>query len=209
MCTCASCSYTDSFSGYGLNAAKGGFANWPRGNPAGARRSAADYAAHWRHCTTWYASKGATREFSGSVPTSPLRYSPPAQRDPGADRTYPTHTDTPEGWSGTAAYVEAFIAANNYAKEPSPARAEPGRPAAPAKAPRHLPEPDRNGAEPVKIYMMKARKANPVGRPPIAKGGAVRKLVTLDPDTIAKAKKLGDGKLSAGLREAVRRVKAA
>lgn len=46
MCTCASCSYTDSF-------ADKGFAEWPRGNVAGPKRSAADYAAHVRYGQQW------------------------------------------------------------------------------------------------------------------------------------------------------------
>jgi hypothetical protein len=46
MCTCASCKHTDSF-------AKAGFAEWPRGAPAGPRRSAADYSAHVRHGQQW------------------------------------------------------------------------------------------------------------------------------------------------------------
>lgn len=42
MCTCASCEYTDGF-------ADKSFADWPRGEPAGPRRSAADYSAHVAH----------------------------------------------------------------------------------------------------------------------------------------------------------------
>jgi hypothetical protein len=49
MCTCASCEYTDSFSGFGLNAAKGGFKNWPRGEPAGQRSSESAYRTHVAH----------------------------------------------------------------------------------------------------------------------------------------------------------------
>jgi hypothetical protein len=46
MCDCTSCSFTDSF-------AKKTFADWPRGEPAGPRRSAADYAWHVRHSQVW------------------------------------------------------------------------------------------------------------------------------------------------------------
>lgn len=46
MCTCASCEYTDSFAGKS-------FAEWPRGEPAGPRRSTADYAAHVRYGQQW------------------------------------------------------------------------------------------------------------------------------------------------------------
>jgi len=197
MCTCASCKYTDGY------AAKG-FAAWPRGEPAG-RKSASDYAAHWRHCTTWQPSKGATREFPGAVPTSPLRYSPPAQRDPGADRTYPTHADTPEGWSGTAAYVEAFIAANNYAKEPSPARAEPGRPRTPGKAHENLPAPDRQ-REPARIYAMPKKSTEPRepsrgrGRPAMP---GRRVVIKLEEEQIKRAAKLGGGNVAAGIRKAL------
>lgn len=42
MCTCASCEYTDSFAGKG-------FAEWPRGEPAGPRASDRAYAAHVAH----------------------------------------------------------------------------------------------------------------------------------------------------------------
>jgi hypothetical protein len=59
MCTCASCEYTDGFSGWRKERDRqggfipdlehGGFDRWPRGNPAGPRKSKADYAAHVAH----------------------------------------------------------------------------------------------------------------------------------------------------------------
>lgn len=42
MCDCASCSYTDSFRDKG-------FAEWPRGEPAGQKASERAYTAHVRH----------------------------------------------------------------------------------------------------------------------------------------------------------------
>jgi hypothetical protein len=56
---------------------------------------------------------------------------------------------------------------------------------------------------------MNATKSNnPDGRPPVLSGGT-RKNVYLDADTIEYATTLGNGELSAGLREAVRLVKEA
>jgi len=104
MCTCASCSYTDDFKDKG-------FAAWPRGNPTG-RKARAEYAGHVRYGQQW--GKDRVPEFPGGVPTGPLRYVAPRQRDPGLDRTYPQHPDGRQGWTSTAAYVEAFIAQNNY-----------------------------------------------------------------------------------------------
>lgn len=57
MCTCASCSYTDSFSGWVAGEQgellpdpnRGGFDRWPKGEPAGRRASAASYNAHVSH----------------------------------------------------------------------------------------------------------------------------------------------------------------
>lgn len=43
------------------------------------------------------------------------------------------------------------------------------------------------------------------GRPALQKGLAKRVLVTLDDETINKAKRIGEKNLSAGVREAVRR----
>jgi hypothetical protein len=45
MCTCASCSYTDKH--------KAGFAEWPRGEPAGKRSSESAYRAHVKHSQQW------------------------------------------------------------------------------------------------------------------------------------------------------------
>lgn len=203
MCSCTSCSYTDSFHAKGFDA-------WPRGNPAG-RKAASEYAAHVKHSKQWGAhvdenGKATPRipEFPGGAPTSPLRYSTPPQRDGGAHRSYPKHPDTPEGWT-TAAYVEAFIAANGYAKwkEASPTDAEPARPAAPCKAPRHFPARDRP-RETARIYAMPKAKTEkrPVGRPAL---DGRRVVIKLEETQIKQAAKLGEGNVAAGIREALRR----
>lgn len=57
MCTCASCKVTDRL-------ADAGFAEWPRGKPAG-RVSAADYSAHVAYSKQW------GRAPSGSVSDGP------------------------------------------------------------------------------------------------------------------------------------------
>lgn len=108
MCSCASCYETDK-----LRVA--GFAAWPRGNPAGPRASKADYAAHVRHGLAWGRRPNGNMhhaaEFPAGVQRTPLRYSPTAQRDAGADRSYPTLADAK---LGTAHYVAQFIAGNEY-----------------------------------------------------------------------------------------------
>lgn len=47
------------------------------------------------------------------------------------------------------------------------------------------------------------------GRPPVATGGTRKVSITLDPATLAALEQLGDGNLSAGVREAVRVAKGA
>lgn len=42
MCTCASCTYTDSFAGKG-------FAEWPKGEAKGPAKSRSEYSAHVAH----------------------------------------------------------------------------------------------------------------------------------------------------------------
>jgi hypothetical protein len=226
MCDCTSCSYTDGF------AAKG-FAEWPRGNPAG-RKSAADYAAHVRHGRQWgkVDYKGRKRgepEFPDGVPITPLRYRTPTQLNPGLDRKYPEHPNSLQGWSGTADYVEAFIAVNNYVtpeklakraaesarykaqeraalerEKASPTYAKPARPATPAKAPQHFPAPDRE-RETAKIYAMpKSKPAKRSRGRPALPGRFV--VVKLEERLITKAEKLG-GKVAAGIREALERAK--
>lgn len=64
MCSCTSCTYTDSFSLSGFN-------SWPRGNPAG-KKSQADYAAHVRHCFV------DTKKRPGPGPSGAAYYGVPA-----------------------------------------------------------------------------------------------------------------------------------
>jgi hypothetical protein len=221
MCDCTSCSYTDGFSAKGFEA-------WPKGEPAGSRRSAADYAAHVRYGLTWRPAKGAEKVFPHGVPTTPLRYQTPGHRDPGAHRTYPTHPDTRDGWT-TAAYIEAFIEANGYVtpkklakraaesarykaqeraawgrEKASPTYAKLARPETPAKAPQHFPAPDRE-RETAKIYAMpKSKPAKRSRGRPALPGRFI--VVKLEERLITKAEKLG-GKVAAGIREALERAK--
>jgi hypothetical protein len=218
MCDCTSCSYTDGF------AAKG-FGAWPRGKPAGAS-SDRDYAAHVRH-----AHAGAYKSIQfrpGQAPQFPAWVTRQTPRDPGADRSYPTHPDARDGWT-TAAYIDEFIAANNYItpeklakraaesarykaqeraalerEKASPTYAKPARPATPAKAPQHFPAPDRE-RETAKIYAMpKSKPAKRSRGRPALPGRFV--VVKLEERLITKAEKLG-GKVAAGIREALERVK--
>ena len=65
MCTCASCTYTDSFQSKGFGA-------WPKGQPKGPRKASAEYAAHVRHCM------GTTDRL---IPPSLLKFKPGFQPD--------------------------------------------------------------------------------------------------------------------------------
>ena len=55
------------------------------------------------------------------------------------------------------------------------------------------------------VSMTKERK--PMGRPPIAGEPLKQHNVRLDPETVEKAKRLGGGELSAGIRLAVKRAR--
>lgn len=51
---------------------------------------------------------------------------------------------------------------------------------------------------------MKKDDKGKVGRPRLQRSNlAVRQLVTLDPETVAKARRIGEGNVSAGIRVAV------
>lgn len=112
MCSCTSCEYTDSF-------AKKGFDAWPRGEPAGSRRSAADYNAHVAH--VWV-----------DVQRSKIAFTP------GQAPIFPS---MPELFHAPARNT-AFIAWNKGRKA-SPAETEPARTTQPGKAKPHFPAPDR------------------------------------------------------------------
>ena len=90
-------------------------------------------------------------------------------------------------------------ASSGKAKKASPALAEPARPAQACKPEQHFPELDRQ-PEAVVIYGMEKNKAK-LGRPPIQDGRNV--VIRLQPQHIAKAKELGNGKIAAGVRRAL------
>lgn len=75
MCTCASCEYTDSFS-------KSGFDKWPRGEPAGAKSSAAAYTAHASHA--WAGVSKSVQFKPGQAPRYPAWCSGNAPIQPNA-----------------------------------------------------------------------------------------------------------------------------
>lgn len=190
MCDCASCSYTDSF-------ATKGFAAWPRGEPAG-KRSDAAYAAHVRNA--WAGAYKRIPFKPGQAPTYPS-WLGTRQLDPGGDRTYPNGSEC-----DTATYVAEFLAANKYAKEAAPERKpRPARPRTPAKAREHFPELDRQHEAATIYAMRKAKPKRSRGRPPLPGRFVV---VKLEERLISKAEKLG-GKVTVGIREALKRVKVA
>lgn len=196
MCNCVSCEITDSF-------ADKGFSAWPRGNPSG-RKAAGEYQAHVRYSRQW--GKDRSPEFSADdlrIRPEPYFGSTGGRgADPGACRRYPALEDAEQG---TAHYVKLFLTLNQYSKSKGPELTGPvARNEQPAKAARHLPELDRQ-REPAVIYAMP--KSKPVkrsrGRPAIPGRFVV---VKLEERLIAKAEKIG-GKVTAGIREALERVK--
>lgn len=76
MCTCTSCKYTDSFSGWKYEDGErlpdleaGGFDRWPCDEPKGPRKSAAEYAGHVAHGKAGLASGWAFKP--GAAPSYP------------------------------------------------------------------------------------------------------------------------------------------
>jgi hypothetical protein len=175
MCTCASCEYTDSF-------AQKGFDAWPRGEPAGSRRSAADYNAHIAHL--W---EGVQRRAIAFKPGQPPIFPP-----------------MPELFHAPARNT-AFIAWNKGRKA-SPAETEPASPTQPGKAEPHFPAPDRERKTATIYDMRKAKKdkeaKRPRGRPKIGSPYLVR----LEPRHVGIAMALGKGRIAAGVRLALERI---
>lgn len=183
MCTCASCSYTDGY-------ADKSFAEWPRGNPAGKRRSDADYSAHVRHL--W---EGVSK----SVPFTPGQ---PAKAPALPGLVHPVQPN-------------ALAIRWNTGRKASPAEAEPARPAQPGKAERHLPAVNRHDEPEAKIYdMAKARKQKETkrgpGRPAIGKPYLIRLEEEHVKAAIRFAPKRGNGEpnLAEGVRRALLKAKA-
>jgi hypothetical protein len=185
MCTCASCSYTDKYAGKG-------FAEWPRGEPAGPRASAAAYAAHVAHL--W---KGVPRKSTAFTPGQAPQYPSWCSTKAMA----PAVLKIPDPCESLAEYVADFDKLNGL-KRQEPAKA-PARPATISKSPQHFPELDRQ-PEAITIYDMRKEKAKrSVGRPPMP---GRRVVVKLQEKHIAKAIKLGGGgetAMSEGIRKAL------
>lgn len=99
MCTCSSCEATDAF-------AERGFAEWPRGNPAGAKAKT-DYAQHRAYCLKW----GGSRQ--PEIPPSVYERDPfPCKGTPfvAPKPKIPNPTFSPR--TTTAEYVAAFVSMN-------------------------------------------------------------------------------------------------
>jgi hypothetical protein len=189
MCTCTSCSYTDGFAGKG-------FAEWPRGKPAG-KSSVRDYAAHVRHSQQWGRAAGGSMhgkpECAKRASNGPVR-----REDPHAKYKWPQYAED----MTTADYVAVFLRDNNLAPEKETGRGQPQpvRPATPCKAPQHFPAGDRT-SEAATIYDMRKEKAKrSVGRPPLP---GRRVIVKLEERQIKAAEKLGAGNIAAGIRKAL------
>ena len=196
MCDCASCEYTDKLSGWGEPESesykRGGFANWPRGKPAG-RSSDRDYAAHVRYSLQWGSGHGKPecRKVARAGGTR--------REDPHALYKWPQFGA--DECQTTAQYVRQFLKLNGLTKA-SPTEAEPARPDQPGKADPHLPELDRQ-REPAVIYAMpksKTETKRPRGRPAMP-GRKV--LIKLADEQIKRAAKLGGGNVAAGIRKAL------
>jgi hypothetical protein len=182
MCTCASCSYTDKYAGKG-------FAEWPRGKPAG-RSSVREYAAHVRYAQQW--GKGHGKPECGKV----ARAAGTRSEDPHAKYKWPQYAED----MATADYVAAFLRDNNLKPEMKRAESPRPRPARPSKSAQHFPDLDRQ-AEAITIYDMRKDKAKrTVGRP-LMPGRRV--VVKLQERQIRAAEKLGCGNVAAGIRKAL------
>lgn len=194
MCQCSSCEYTDGFSGlpdlFGemsakLRTANGrsipGFAAWPRGEPAG-KASAKAYGEHVQPMPKpWsYVSRPPQYSCHGTPGCGPIAPLP--------------------------AFVRNWINGPTAYKSTGPVLPGPdARPAKPAKAPQHFPARDRTH-ETARIYAMPKSKTvakRSRGRPELPGRFVV---VKLEERLIHKAEKLG-GKVAAGIREALERVK--
>lgn len=186
MCTCASCSYTDSFSGFAWDDAgekllpvvrdkRGGFDTWPRGEPAGKRSSDAAYAAHVAHA--WSGAYKSVAFTPGQAPRFSYRGIMPVQPNATAIR-----------WNA------------GRGKKPEPVTA-PASPAQPGKAEQHFPELDRQPKAGAVIYAMpKSKDKRPIGRPPLP---GRRVVIKLEEEQIKRAEKLGGGNVAAGIRKAL------
>ena len=186
MCTCASCSYTDGFSGRADLFSDGsptikGFDKWPRGKPAGVRASETAYRAHVAHL--W---DGVKRHAEPFKPGQAPRFNIPG--------LVPPVQPMPQWWY-------------DWNRKTAAALATAARPTQPGKAEPHLHGEDRPAAPSATIYEMAKEKAKrPVGRPALP-GGIKRVLVSLDQATIERGKKLGGDNLSAGIRKALAKVR--
>ena len=200
MCTCASCSYTDSFHRKGFDA-------WPRGEPAGKRSSESSYRAHVAYSRQWGRGYDGVMHEPREVAVTPYsgpRSEPARLLIPKARWASPTYHSKRE-WIEAPTTMPEYIAQFerlNGLKRQEPVKA-PARPATPGKAPQHFPDVNRHAETGAKIYEMSKEKAKrPVGRPPI-EGGVKRVLVSLDRASIERARKLGGDNVSAGIRKAL------
>lgn len=192
MCTCASCEYTDGFSGApdlfgdfhvpylaaGMVRAIPGFNAWPRGEPAGKRSSAKAYSAHVAHGKACDGEK--LPDYYRTVPKGAV---------------YPHNPALVMPITPAPASVLAWINSVKTGR----AEAQPASPETPAKAPRHFPEQDRL-REAAKIYAMPKQKpqAKPRGRPTVP---GRRVIVKLEEAQIRRLKSLGGGSLTKGMRK--------
>lgn len=177
MCTCASCEYTDGF-------ADKGFAEWPKGEPAGKRASDSAYSAHAAHGRQWGHDASGRASLGPAVPDE-IRRIVPEPRYPRGDGLVMPITPAPK-------WLHDWI--NRKGAQPE----------APASAPSHFPEPDRKRPETAVIYDMRKDKEKPEekkprGRPPTGKPFLVR----LEPEQVKRAQSLGAGNISAGVRKAL------
>lgn len=198
MCTCTSCEHTDSFRDKG-------FAEWPRGNPAG-RKALAEYSAHVAYARQW------GRGYDGKMHEPPIgikarAYSVPRE-DPHVGYKFPGTWDKAQRHHIPAAdtpaeYAEQFLRLNHLLVDErnSPAFAGLSRPAQLGKAAQHFPARDRPHQAKKGQTMTEEKIKRKRGRPSL--GIAKRIMVSLDAASIERAKALG-GTISAGIRKALK-----
>jgi hypothetical protein len=194
MCTCASCEYTDRFSGLPdllgspvRKDHKHGWDYWPRGDPQGKRASERDYSAHVSHSNHIDRFGVPLPDYYRAIPKG---------------QVFPRIS----GLVAPVAPMPAWWYAWNSRKSPAAAEAAPASPDQPGKADTHLPPGDRTEQPSATIYEMAKEKAKRKPGRPALPGKIKRIMVSLDVEAIERARKLGggpNGNISAGIRKAL------
>lgn len=189
MCNCASCEYTDSFSGWIFDAEQDkhvanpeckGFADWPRGEPKGSVTSAKEYRAHQSHCGSGGLPKPWTFKY-GEPPKFPAWMNGNGPIEPLAK------------WIRDKVSGVPLTSKGPVLPGPDARITQACKPA------QHLRRRDRPAPPQAEIYnMAEEKEKRKTGRPPMP---GKRVIVKLEEKQIERVKALGNGSFTKGLRE--------